>query len=83
MGDVGAGGLCGQGCGTGVGEEIEHPRRLGDAPFYIVGTQTGHLPVDEIPVRSLFRKDAHVLEGRKAQAQVQVRTAALREDFRS
>ena len=68
MGDIGTCGTGGQGGGSSVGKQVEHPRRTDLAHLRIVGSETGYLPVDEIPVRSLLGKHADMLECRKSQA---------------
>ena len=70
MGDVRTGRLCRKRCAPGVCEEVQDFRTV--AIRYPL-----HLPVDKLPVRGLFRENAHVLEGGQAQTQAELRAVAI------
>ena len=73
VGDVGSGGLGGQGSGARVGEQVEDFRC---GPAFCAGRlrQCFRIPEDVLPVRSLLRKDADVLERGQAEPQAEIQT---------
>ena len=80
MGDVCAGSPCGQRRPAGVREQIQHFGGADSSGFKAVSPQIlcsrkpllpGYAGIDVLPVRSLFREDAHVLESGEPQPHAQ------------